>query len=119
MEYLSDVELARRFAVSRVTIWRWSSQGILPKPVAIGPNSSRWVAEEVAAAEERWLAAREKRFGKSLREVEDEQAGDDTPPAPAASPPGIKPKARAKPKVKPARLAVSKGRQRRPQQVGA
>ena len=46
MEYRSDVELARRFGVSRVTIWRWSSQGILPKPVAIGPNSSRWLEDE-------------------------------------------------------------------------
>lgn len=68
MEYLSDVELARRFAVSRVTIWRWSSQGILPKPVKIGPNCSRWQAEEVAAAEDRWLAAREERFGKPISE---------------------------------------------------
>jgi predicted DNA-binding transcriptional regulator AlpA len=98
MEYLSDVELARRFAVSRVTIWRWSSQGILPKPLAIGPNCSRWQAEEIAAAEARWLAAREKRFGKPLPEGE---AKEEQPRG------AVKQKAPAKPKVKGAPRRVA------------
>jgi prophage regulatory protein len=118
MVYVSDVELARRFAVSRVTIWRWSSQGILPKPVKIGPNCSRWQAEEIETVEARWLAARERRFGKPLLpEGGGEEGGEspqDTAAVPAASPRGprkkrepfrgdIKQKARAKPKAKSAR----------------
>jgi prophage regulatory protein len=111
--YFSDVELARRYDVARVTIWRWSSQGVLPKPVAIGPNSSRWVGREIEAREARWLAAREKRFGKPLPEVEHEWVGEsplDTPPAPTASsrkPSARKPRAKPKPRGKSARRVVT------------
>ncbi|MCG5513642.1 helix-turn-helix transcriptional regulator [Ectothiorhodospira shaposhnikovii] len=52
--YLTDVDLARRFAVSRVTIWRWSGAGKFPKPVRLGANCSRWRKAEVEA----WEAAR-------------------------------------------------------------
>lgn len=57
--YFSDVDLSRRYAVSRVTVWRWAGQGILPKPIRIGPNCTRWRADEVEAAEAKWLHARE------------------------------------------------------------
>jgi prophage regulatory protein len=60
-EYFSDVDLARRFAVSRVTVWRWVSQGLLPKPVRIGQGCTRWLADEVAEAEKRWLSNRDTR----------------------------------------------------------
>lgn len=52
--YATDVELARRFAVSRVTIWRWSGQGQFPKPVRLGANCTRWRIAEI----EQWEAAR-------------------------------------------------------------
>jgi prophage regulatory protein len=58
--YVSDVDLARRFSIARVTVWRWARQGLLPKPVKIGPNCSRWQLDEIEAAEARWLAARSK-----------------------------------------------------------
>lgn len=108
--YFSDVELARRYDIARVSVWRWSAQGILPKPVRVGPNTSRWVGQEVAAAEDRWLAAREKRFGKGVvlgegGRVEETWTGEvphDAAPAPAASP--RKPRAqKARAKSKSAR----------------
>jgi predicted DNA-binding transcriptional regulator AlpA len=41
-QYVSDVQLAERYAVNRCTIWRWSKQGILPKPVQLSENCTRW-----------------------------------------------------------------------------
>lgn len=72
--YLSDVDLARRFCVSRITVWRWSKQGILPKPIPIGPNCTRWRGDEVEAAEQSWLAARAAKA----------QVGEDLTPHPSA-----------------------------------
>lgn len=53
-EFMTDVELARRFSVSRITIWRWSGQGKFPKPVKLGQNCTRWKRDDVLA----WEAAR-------------------------------------------------------------
>jgi prophage regulatory protein len=61
--YLSDTDLAQRFAVSRVTVWRWTSEGLLPKPVRIGKGCTRWPASEIAEAEARWLKERGKLEG--------------------------------------------------------
>jgi len=57
--YYTDVDLARRYAVARVTIWRWAGEGRLPQPVKLGPNCTRWKGDEVEAAEGRWLAERD------------------------------------------------------------
>lgn len=40
--YLSDAQLAQRYHVSRATIWRWSSEGRIPKPVKLTPGCTRW-----------------------------------------------------------------------------
>jgi predicted DNA-binding transcriptional regulator AlpA len=40
--YLSDKDLAARYGVFRGTIWRWLSEGRLPHPVHVGPNTTRW-----------------------------------------------------------------------------
>lgn len=40
--YLDVSQVAERYGVSTDTIWRWSRQGDLPKPVKIGPNVTRW-----------------------------------------------------------------------------
>lgn len=40
--YLSDDQLAERYNVSRATIWRWTSRGILPKPVKFTKSCTRW-----------------------------------------------------------------------------
>ena len=40
--YLSDQQIAQRYAVSRGSIWRWVREGAFPKPVKLGPGCTRW-----------------------------------------------------------------------------
>ena len=40
--YISDIQLAERYSVSRSTIWRWVHRGILPKPQKLSPGCTRW-----------------------------------------------------------------------------
>lgn len=57
--FYTDVDLARRYSVARVTIWRWAGEGRLPRPVRLGPNCTRWSGVEIEAAEARWIAERD------------------------------------------------------------
>lgn len=52
MEYLSDRTLAKRYDVSRSTIWRWSAEGRLPQPVKIHGTATRWKLSDL----EQWEA---------------------------------------------------------------
>lgn len=45
--YVRDIDLAKRYSVSRNTIWRWSKEGRLPSPVRIGPSVTRWRLDDV------------------------------------------------------------------------
>lgn len=47
-------EVIRRTGLSRSRIYKLGSEGSFPRPVAIGPRSSAWVADEV----ERWIHER-------------------------------------------------------------
>ena len=49
--YLRDADLAERYGTCRATIWRWASRGILPKPVRLGPGTTRWNADEISEYE--------------------------------------------------------------------
>jgi prophage regulatory protein len=40
--HLSDTEVARRLGVSRPTVWRWTREGNFPRPVRLGPATTRW-----------------------------------------------------------------------------
>ena len=40
--WTTDVELSKEFRVHRCTIWAWAREGRIPKPVKIGPNTTRW-----------------------------------------------------------------------------
>lgn len=40
--YLSAKQVAARLGVSRATVWRWASEGTLPQPIKLGPNTTRW-----------------------------------------------------------------------------
>jgi prophage regulatory protein len=44
--FKSDKQLAERYQVSRMTIWRWSKIGVLPKPHKFG-GTTRWKLSEV------------------------------------------------------------------------
>lgn len=53
--FYKDTDLASRFGVHRITIWRWTRQNKFPKPVKLSPACSRWKAEDV----DTWESARE------------------------------------------------------------
>lgn len=40
--FLKDTEVAKRYKVSRPTIWRWVSDGNFPRPIKLGTGSTRW-----------------------------------------------------------------------------
>ncbi len=48
--FVTDIHLASLFQVHRLTIWRWSNSGRLPKPYQLGGNTTRWKAGEVRQA---------------------------------------------------------------------
>lgn len=52
-QWLSDRDLAQRYSVSRITIWRWSKAGQLPKPRKLGGNTTRWYAPDIEAHDNR------------------------------------------------------------------
>jgi predicted DNA-binding transcriptional regulator AlpA len=41
-EFIKVAKVAKRYDSSEQTIWRWSREGRIPKPVKIGPGTSRW-----------------------------------------------------------------------------
>lgn len=45
--YLTDKQVAERFAVSTDSIWCWKRQGNFPAPVRVGPNCTRWRLADV------------------------------------------------------------------------
>lgn len=53
--YLTRQELQAEFKISSATIYRWMSEGKLPKPIHLGPNMVRWKASDIEA----WLTERE------------------------------------------------------------
>lgn len=50
--YITADELAARLGVSRMTVWRWSKAGHLPRPVKLGPGRVAWVELEIVEFEE-------------------------------------------------------------------
>lgn len=57
VQYLTDRDLAVRFAVARTTIWRWHAEGVLPPPVHLTPGTTRWRLTDIEAFEAQRLAA--------------------------------------------------------------
>ena len=45
--YLSDREVALRYAVARATPWRWAADGEFPKPLRLSPGCTRWRLEDL------------------------------------------------------------------------
>ena len=56
MQFLTDKKVAERYSSSRSTIWRWLSEGKLPKPVKLNGTSTRWKLSDL----EQWEALQEK-----------------------------------------------------------
>ncbi|NIC39397.1 AlpA family phage regulatory protein [Halomonas desiderata] len=54
-KWLSDKQVAERYAIGRVTPWRWAREGIFPAPIKLGPSCTRWRLADLEA----WEASRE------------------------------------------------------------
>jgi hypothetical protein len=52
--------IARRFAVTTTTVFRWSAEGVIPPPTFRGPRRCLWDLEAVEAALRARAAARQK-----------------------------------------------------------
>lgn len=48
--WTTDLELSRELRVHRCTIWAWARDGRIPKPVKIGPHTTRWQRAAVMRA---------------------------------------------------------------------
>lgn len=55
-EYLTVRQVSGLLGISKATCWRWTATGDFPKPIKLGPNTTRWRVADV----EDFLAAREK-----------------------------------------------------------
>lgn len=41
--YLNDKQVAERFGISRVTVWRWrKTDAAFPAPITLSPGCVRW-----------------------------------------------------------------------------
>lgn len=53
--YFQDIEVGKRYGVSRASIWRWlKTDPSFPKPVALSAGCSRWRLSDLEA----WEAAK-------------------------------------------------------------
>ncbi|KAF0279164.1 AlpA family phage regulatory protein [Spiribacter aquaticus] len=50
--FLTDIEVANRYSVSRITPWVWARRDCFPKPVRISSGTTRWRLSELEAYEE-------------------------------------------------------------------
>jgi prophage regulatory protein len=46
-ELLSVKEVAVRLSIAPRTVWRWASQGRLPRPLRLSPGCVRWWSGDV------------------------------------------------------------------------
>lgn len=51
-QFLTDRDLAERYRIHRATVWTWTREGRLPRPVRLTPRCSRWRLEDIEAAEQ-------------------------------------------------------------------
>ena len=51
--FISAEQLAERYAVNRSTIWRWAQveRGLLPRPIRISEQCTRWDLDEIELLE--------------------------------------------------------------------
>lgn len=49
--YLSASQLARRYGVHVVTVWRWAQAGRIPRPIRLTPRTTRWRKDQIEEAD--------------------------------------------------------------------
>ncbi|NOD36829.1 MULTISPECIES: AlpA family transcriptional regulator [unclassified Ruegeria] len=65
--YLKDVEVAKRFGIARQTVWKRVELGVLPAPIKLPPNSSRWRLSSLLAFEKKLAGASRQTKKKSRK----------------------------------------------------
>jgi predicted DNA-binding transcriptional regulator AlpA len=53
VRFLSARDLAHRYSVHVITIWKWTKKGVLPPPLRLGANTTRWRETDIDAHEAR------------------------------------------------------------------
>ncbi|MEA3252504.1 MAG: AlpA family transcriptional regulator [Pseudomonadota bacterium] len=53
--FLTDVQVAERYGVSRPTVWRWASLGKLPQPVRFSRGCTRWRMDQLEVLEAKMM----------------------------------------------------------------
>ncbi len=56
--WIDRSDLCRRLGISRATSYRLEAAGFLPRPVRIGPRTTRWLISELEAFERRLVEDR-------------------------------------------------------------
>ncbi|SDH65730.1 helix-turn-helix transcriptional regulator [Roseospirillum parvum] len=51
--FATDRDLAERYSVDRMTIWGWAKDGLIPAPLKLGRQTTRWRWDDIIAHEER------------------------------------------------------------------
>ena len=46
-KYISASQLAERYGVDKSTVWRWAQREILPAPVKLSEQCTRWRLDEI------------------------------------------------------------------------
>jgi hypothetical protein len=47
ISYLSASDLARRYKIHLMTVWKWRASGVLPPGELVGPATRRWRSDEI------------------------------------------------------------------------
>jgi len=63
--YYSASYLAARYDVHVVTIYKWITRRILPRPTKLAPNTSRWLGADILAHERERREAQQGGFQSS------------------------------------------------------
>lgn len=56
-QWMTDRDVAERYSISRISVWRWAREGIIPTPYKLGPNVTRWKSSELDERDEAQCAA--------------------------------------------------------------
>lgn len=54
--YLTTAQVAKRYGISRTTVWRWIKAGRLPEPTLIGPGCKRFSLVALQKSDSDWAA---------------------------------------------------------------
>jgi predicted DNA-binding transcriptional regulator AlpA len=54
--FFRAADLAKRFKIHPITVWKWTNTGNLPPPVRLGPGTVAWRRSDIESWEEQRTA---------------------------------------------------------------